>query len=308
MNFIKNNKAFLLTLLSVSAAYAAITFITPVDETVLQKYEINVNQLRLIQFVILIPVLVIWSFVLFGYWEFNAYAKRLKGAKESKGIHLISNALGVIAIQIIGLGLINVFYSYINAANGSTEEATTLQNIVYAYASILLGIFAYYYMFKGAESLHQKPIPNYKTKTYALLLLAVFAYTAALTWQKLSDADFGDDTVAGNLSLPMLLISIVAPYVISWYLALRSIKVLDHYAKNVKGILYKRIFNNLTQGLKIIIGFSVFSQVLTLFYEQLSALAIQPILIITFLLIICIGIGFMKVAQAAKLLRKLEEV
>ena len=76
MNFIKNNKAFLLTLLSVSAVYAAITFITPVDESVLQKYEINVNQLRLIQFVILIPVLVIWSFVLFGLWEFNAYAKR----------------------------------------------------------------------------------------------------------------------------------------------------------------------------------------------------------------------------------------
>lgn len=293
-----------------SLVYLGLMFGLPNDSSALQRYDLSTGEARALQLSVAAPIILIWLAAFYGYALFQRYADAIRNSNEGKAWSYIAGGLLGLALWLPVNSIINQITSYIYYQNSdATPEAVILQN----YINLAIILTSFILLYKGTNMLVRsikKPLPNkWKNGWLTVLLLesALFAYLTITNDYK--SVPVNENTHAAYY-LPdwLLILTIVIPYIVVFYLGFQVVQNIYLYRKNVAGKLYKDSLRFLADG----IGFVVLSIMVVRYLASLTSVfadaTLRLILMILFVLIILIAAGYVMIALGAKRMQKLEEV
>jgi hypothetical protein len=288
------------------AVYISSSFLSPIDSEALAKYNISELQLRLLSASILLPVVAIWACAAYGFVHFKQYALSIKGTVYGKGTNTVANGLGIIAIQLMASGSMSVITSISavrDALGGDSgvEIISTNLTIVFTLAAALV-------LHQGSAqlnaSLPRPSKPQFNVKSFYALAIVGLIFLLAILFRYPSSAS--NESIYEYIPLSAAITGIWLPYLIAWGIFLSTGRNLHHYRHHIKGKVYKQALGLLTAGIYVILGSSVLIQLMGAFGGAFVNLALLPLLIIVYLLVFSIGVGYLLIARSASKLRKVE--
>lgn len=297
---------YLLALATVT--YFFLSFVTPVNQATLDRFHISVAAVHFLQLTLLVPLVLIWFAAIYGYAHLKNYAGEIKKDPDGKGLNTIALGLGILAGGMIITGLIGEVISYFSATRLNLIPANVIIN---NYLSVILTLSSFWYVYKGSESL-VKLIPKHDHHIRRRIMLAVYAVLAAIYCvlalhnpQKRVKATYA---AHGTYYLPdvLIVLTVLLPYVVAWAFGILAAINLSHYRHNVKGHIYRQAIQYLGIGFSTVIGASILEQILSLFNASFQAASLNTVLMIIYVLLIIIGVGFLMIARGAKRLKQLE--
>jgi hypothetical protein len=305
------SKRVLYVYLTLVAAYLLLSFLVPTERAVLERYKITEFQTDLLRLTIAIPLIAIWFAAFYGYDKFKIYAQTIHSAPDGRAFDYIANGLGVLAVSLPITSILTSIINYISLSSKGALPATT---IISNYVAIALSLAAFWLIYKGslrlAGMVSKNPDhnENYNLIVMITALLAVFytSFTLQNPNRLVPTGSVGKATF--YLSDWMILLTIVIPYLFIWFIGLQAVHNIGQYARSVKGILYKQLLGLLARGIVAIVLVTILLQFFKDFQHLLNRLALAPLLVIIYLLIVAIAVGYLYVAAGAKRLQKIEEV
>lgn len=291
-------------IVSLWVVYALLTFFAP--ETASSAHlDMHGAERILIDLTILIPVHLIWLLAGYGVTTFKNYSIMLKGSKEGAGVDLIADGLLVTLTYFIVSSLFSSAMPYLIHYQHYDGLA-----VIRDHLAPLFSLVAFFLLYRGSSLLRQvTPFSTWTTSTvWALVAYAVFA--AAFVFDFATNAPGGGPSRTSVDILPheTLLITLILPYVVAWFLGLLACININKYANHVKGTLYRRALRDLVLGISGIALFVIVIQLIGFANRYFSSWSLGPILAILYGLIILYGIGFVFVASGAKKLARIEAV
>jgi hypothetical protein len=292
------------TVVGIWVVYALLTFFAP-DTASSAHFDMHGARRVIIDLTILIPVHLIWLLAAYGVTTFKSYAIMLKGTKEGTGINLIADGLLVTLTYFIVTSIYSSIMPYLIHYQYYDSLA-----VIRDHLAPLFSLVAFFLLYRGSSLLRQvTPFSTWTTGTiWALVGYAVFV--AAFVFDFATTATGGGPTRSSVDILPheILLVTLILPYVIAWFLGVLACINIVKYASHVKGKLYRKALRDLVLGISGIAIFVIVIQLIGFANRYFSNWSLGPILAILYALIILYGIGFVFVASGAKKLARIEAV
>lgn len=282
--------------------------VTP-DQEVLAKYHISSTQAIGLALTIAVPYLTIWFIALGGYLRFKDYTRAIAGSHDgaawttiSRGILLLSLWLPVSAVLT---SLVTNYYHHHPAA---TAGLVRLDN----YANLLLLLPAFWLINRGAQQL----LVLVKRPLYRLpqaVLLSFIAFAALYVFLTLQDPARQlptSDVEVASYYLPdwAIVTTIIIPRLIMWFLGIQAIYYIYLYAQKIKGSLYRQALRNLARGLAWVVLMIIVLRCFQSLSAPLARLNLSLLLLLIYVLLALVSVGYVLIAKGARKLHRLEEV
>jgi hypothetical protein len=289
---------------SVWIVYALLTFFAP-DTASSAHFNMHGAERVLIDLTILLPVHLIWLLATYGVTTFKNYSIMLKGSKEGAGIDLIADGLLVTLTYFVVSSLYSSVMPYLIHYQHYDALA-----VIRDHLAPLFSLVAFFLLYRGSSLLRQvTPFSTWTTGTI-WMLVGYGVFVAAFVFDFATTATGGGPTRTSIDILPheVLLITLILPYVIAWFLGVLACINIAKYANHVKGSLYRKALRDLVLGISGIAIFVIVIQLIGFANRYFSDWTLTPILAILYALIILYGLGFVFVASGAKKLAHIEAV
>jgi hypothetical protein len=286
--------------------YLLRAFLAPLDPETLVKYNVSELQLRLLSASILLPLVIIWVSAAYGFVHFKLYALSIKGSMRGKGTNTVANGLGIIATQLLVSSAFSSLSSLsaVRTALGGDKGVTIISTVL----TLLFSLAAAVVLYQGANqlnaSLGKRSRPKFVTDTFYLLTVISIGFLLAI-WLRYSGSN-SSVSIYDFLPIPAAIILVGIPSIVVWNFYLLAAKNLHFYREHVKGRVYKQSLHWLTTGIYLILGSTVFTQLLGTFGELFANLRLVAILFIVYVLLAFIGVGYLCIARAANKLSMVE--
>ncbi|HET8991660.1 MAG TPA: hypothetical protein VFN31_01330 [Candidatus Saccharimonadales bacterium] len=283
--------------------YACFSLIPKPPALTLERYHLSVLGVRLIYLTIIIILALIWGAGFYGFAKLRAYSRTIGKQKDGKPVRIITNGIFLIVMWLPVSEVISVILRFIGTHHaGFMPAATIIDNYIY----LLLPLAGFILLGVGARGLSGliKAKHNFFLTNF-LYLVVVFA---GVTYAHLV-ATTKDIGLVYNLSIWVILLTIVVPYMYMWVTGATAAYEIYNYQRLVSGVLYKRSWSMLAIGCGwLIIGSMFFQYVATVLGSRLNTLSIYAVLAIIYSLLAVLSIGFIFIALGAARLQKIEEV
>lgn len=307
--FRKPNKYYaLLTILI--ALYVVAIFVIPPDPQVLAKYQLTAAQLRLLSLTVYIPYIIIWVIAFYGFIRFKQYTQVIKESPDGRPLEKLANGHMLLAFSLPLSALSSALTNYIERRSPDwMAEATILEN----YIALAVTLAGFILISRGAAELvatiNKKPrIAHGQVWTVGFAALAAaYSYVILHSPVRQFSTGAGQEAVF-YLPDSLIILTIILPYIYIWYLGMRSAAHIDLYKKHVRGHIYKPFLGSLAAGIAWVIAASILLQFFTALSDLVGVLALRSLLVLIYLLLIFISVGYIKIALGAKQLKKIEEV
>jgi hypothetical protein len=299
-------RAYYYAFFCVLALYIASALLIPPDPKTAAKYNLSGLHIRLLVLAVVIPVILIWVAAFYGYIRLKYYSVVIKKSREGTALGYIAQGLGWLAFGLPALSIISSTLNYISRTHSRLAPTST---IVQNYLNLGLYLIAFIAISKGAyrliEYVKKKP-DNTEQNTWVIMhIVLAVVYTYLVINRPLYSE--GQKSI---YYLPnwLILSTLVIPYLFLWYSGLRSAYRIQFFSKTVKGSLYRKAISNLASGLSFIIISTVVLQFFSTLSARVDRLSLLPLIILIYILLIVIAIGYLLVARSAQKLKLLEEV
>ncbi len=305
----KLNRFYLLYAL-MALLYICLTLFTPTDAAVLTKYHLSPTQAKTLSLAVAIPIMAIWFIAFYGFVHLRAYVQVIRKTEDGKHLKTLSRGIFWLAISLPVNSIVASYMSYLAYRHPSAIPATI---ILTNYVRLLLAIVSLYWIFQGAKGLasmlpgNSEVMHRDDARTGFIVLGLVFAYITLNNPARRSPVGT-PPRAAYYLPDILIILTIIIPYLWVWFRGLIAAFYLHFYKQKVKGMLYKSGLGYIANGLIFIIASSIAVQFVVSISSLWRDATLQFILIILYLLIVLIGLGFFLVAVGAKRLKKIEEV
>jgi hypothetical protein len=308
-NHVPSARNYILLFILVVLGYCALTFFSPISQSALNRFNVTEAQMRLIQLSFVIPIVLIWVAAAYGAFQVRKYAAAIKGSPDGEAFASISNGLGVLVGGLIAASLIGTIRSYIP---DNPSQLATLQ-VVTNYFNLAYALAAFALLFKGSRQLlavGRTKLPSGKAIFSAILALVAFAGVTYLVFKNPYRNGTPDASKYQSyyLSDPMILLTLLVPYAILWWIGLTGGLAVRQYHVTVKGSLYRAALSRLSLGFISIIAFSIILQFFSALGPVWAELGLGAILGIVYLILIAYAVGYLVIASGARKLKKIEEV
>jgi hypothetical protein len=299
---------YLLAILILLYFFVALSI--PPDPDALSKYNLSVTSAKIISIMVILPFLAIWIIAFRGFIKVKDYAQLIMSTRDGKALNRLGDGLMVIAVSLPITSLAGNIRSYIITQDSSLRPVAT---IIYNYSSLALVLVGFYLISKGAAELRRTLKPNKSTMRQKLLTISLVAFSVlyavvTLTNPAREHPTASSPTAAYYLPDLILLLTIVIPYLFVWYFGFRAAYHIEQYRYKAKGILYKQALNRLARGIGCIVASTIMLRLLGSMTTFFSSLTLKGILVVIYLLIAFIAVGYLLVAQGAGKLMKIEEI
>lgn len=296
MNF--RSKLFYVYLLS-AIIYAA-TFLLPRKIATLPL--LPPGQYRLLSLSVFIPTIAIWYAAFYGYAKLRRYSKLIAKSPDGKQVSKIATGLLIVAI---GMPVNSISGGLVSNLVQHQPEFAALATIIRNYLILALPLLGFLFVSHGAYGLGllAKHRPRLRA-THALALVYVVVsvlYCYVITTSR-------DLQAVYHLPAWLVIFTIVAPYLYTWYIGVLAAYEIHLYSRNAPGTLYRRTWNMLALGIGAIIVMQMVTQYITTFTSQIQSLQLLRLYIIVYVLLASVSVGYLLVAIGAKRLQKIEEV
>lgn len=289
--------------------YLAQSFFVQPDRATLMRYHLSVDQARVLVATVALPYIIIWIVALIGYLRLHHYSQKIKGSPDGEAFAQISRGIFWFVIWLpISTIVSALVVKYYGAHPSSTDVIVRLNN----YFNIIILLPGFYLTYWGTHKL----LPLVK-RTFSrfseLTNLGYLAFASLYTLLVLSDParHHATSTVTtASYYEPdwLLVLTIVIPRILMWYIGLQAARNIIIYRKKVRGAIYKSALNDMAYGLVGVVGIIIvlrgFQSVSTIIVKANLGL----LLAIIYALLILIAIGFALIARGAKRLQKFEEL
>lgn len=286
--------------------YATLTLFGPKAPN---KYDLSDGELILIRLTVIVPIVLIWIAAFYGAVRFKAYAESIKSRPDGKALTGVADAIMILAIGLVVTSLLGTLRQF--AINNDYE---VIYSIVRNYVAVAFPLIAFYKLFtasRGLVKLTDKPSGTSNDSALAFLATAgvSIAYTAMLLQYPYRN-DTPDPQTYCSYFLPdaLIVLTIIVPYVLSWFLGILAAVNIAAYSRHAKGLIYKKALSNLVKGIVAVTIFSVFLQLLDSVADSVASLSLAKILALVYVIIIGWAVGYLLIASGAKKLTKIEEV
>ena len=288
----------------------ALIFIIPPDKSSLAKYNLTVNNAKLISLTVFIPLIFIWFAAFYGFIQFMQYAELIKKAKEGKALAIVARGLMYLAI---GQPLLSIIQSLLNYWASLQPHWIAASVIINNYAALAVVLLAFYVIHQGASHLitvlkkELRYTPRERLMFVTFAVVSIFYCYVTLANPARQFPTPGIARAAYYLPDWLLVVSIVIPYLFVWFFGLRAAFYLRLYRRRIGGILYKQAIGYLSLGIVGVILSSMGIRFLTSLTTLLNSLTIKILLAVVYLLVVAISVGFILIAIGARKLKRIEE-
>lgn len=291
--------------------YTALILIIPPDQAVLDKFNLSILQIQLIDFTLILFLAVIWYSAFYGFSKFKEYALKIINSPDGRAFNTLANGLGVLAVALPITSLTSVELNYFARLYPEFTPATV---IIDRYIILTLAIVAIVLIYRGAKNLAALTNKKLKNTLYIWASTAiVLAMGGLYAYVALSNtASSVPDPVTGRavyyLPAWLIIATNIIPYVCIWLLGLKSIAFILFFKRNTAGLVYGRALGNFAVGLGLVVGASIVVQIFTALGNTPTNWGLQLLLAFVYLLVIVMAVGYLLIAIGAKKLKKIEEV
>lgn len=307
--FLLRNKLITGLFVLLTLAYAGITFLSDVEQKTLDKYNISQGQVKGLLLTIALPYIIIWFIALAGYLRVRAYSSSIASSPDGKAFTVISRGLFYLVLWMPLTAVASALATHYYTDHPSATAAITILN---NYFNLIILFAAFYYIYQGSTKL-TKLVKRPAFNASLGITLAYISFSALYVLFSLYDvsrrAPMGSVETASYYQPDWLIVStILIPRLLMWFLGILAVQNILLYRQKIKGKLYKSALNNLALG----IGWVVLSTIVLRSFQslgtQLSDSGLGIMLLIIYLLLILISVGFVLISKGAKSLQKLEEL
>lgn len=302
----------LILLVVIAVLYTAAIFLTPIDHAILMKYHLSLTGARVLDTLIIIPLLLIWTAAFYGFSVFDNYARVIRRDKDGEAFHNIARGVTVLAIGSAVASLLSVSIGYYAHDH---LNAVKVQVIVGNYFTMLVTLAAFIFMYRGAARLCQLTRKPCLSSGNLRWNLAYIMFASLYTYLFVAHLPAARHVALTATSHPayfsptwVLIPSFLITYLVAWYLGSLTVYLLIFYTKHIGGTLYAHALRYLAYGVVAVVVSSIFIQVLTVFTGQLQSLSTAALIVLIYLLLGIIGAGYIPIAIGAKKLAKIETV
>lgn len=291
--------------------YAALIFILPPDQAILNKFHLTFMQLQVINLTLILLLAVIWYAAFYGFSTFKEYALKIIDHPDGRAFNTLADGLGVLAFALPLTSLISTELNYIARMYPEFTPATVITD---RYIALVLAIVAITLIYRGSKNLAALASKKPRNTVYTWLSLGavltmggVYAYVA-LSNTASSVPDPATGKAVYYLPVWIIIATNIIPYTCVWLLGLRSIALILFFKRNAQGLIYSRTLGRFALGLGLVVGASIVVQIFTALGNTPAEWGLQLLLVFIYILVIIIAIGYLLIALGAKKLRKIEEV
>jgi hypothetical protein len=290
------------------AAYIVQIFVVPASSTTLQKYHLSELQYHEVLLTVAIPYIVIWVIALVGYLRLKAYAAVLGKSRDGQAFQLISKGVFWFTLWLPLSTLVGTLGSY-----AYRDHVDFTANVVRmeTYANLILLIPAFVYVYQGSVWLLKVSKSRLTNPTF-MTSLSFIVFAAAYTFVVLEDSarriPIGPDMPA-TYYMPdwLIVVSVVIPRLIMWYLGILAVQNIVLYRQKVSGVIYRSALQSLAKGLGAVTLMIILLRCLQSFNNHMNKLSLAALLLVVYLLLIFMAVGYVWIARGAKQLQTIEE-
>jgi hypothetical protein len=281
-------------------SYGLLTFLAPPPRVALTKYHITVTELHLLYLTIVIPVAIIWFLAFYGYAKLQAYNTLITNTDDGDQVTWLSRGLMVLAV---GLPVTSLLAGIANLFIQEHPQTTTIAIIVRNYVSMIIPLVAFLLIARGAYGLcqfakqHPSQLGGYVITALAIIIGTMYCFIVLRYSQP----------NAYRLPNWLATLTLVAPYVFTWYVGLVAAYNLHLYSRHVTGVVYRKSWDLLAAGIGFTITMSIIVQYVTTLTRQFNFAGLGITLIIIYCLLALLSVGYVLIARGAKKLQRIEE-
>lgn len=288
--------------------YLILTLVLPPSHATQTAYHLSSLAYHSLLFVIVLPLIVIWFIAFYGYSAIKDYATVIEDSEEGEAVQHISTGLMWLAWGLPIPSLISLILSAIaNSHPGFNHASIIISN----YISIFMPLVAFHILSTGSRKWTEKENVRLgvgSTKLLVFLFVAIGATYCYFIFRNLGPLN--SDTAANPYFLPVWLIipTIVVPYMYAWFIGFLAAYEIQLVSKHIKGVLYRQALQHMARGLIVIVVSSITLQYIRSVLPANGKLSLGYLLVILYMLLIIIGLGYALLAYGTRKLKKLEEI
>ncbi len=292
-----------------SIIYLLQSLLTKPDKTSLEKYHLTVAHAHELGLTIAIPYLIIWFIALIGYLRLRDYTESIKDSKDGAAFATISIGVLWLALWLPLSAVIAGFTTHIyNLHPGATASMVWLNN----YLNIVLLFPAFVIIHSGSKKLLSliKVVrqPSFQKTTLVFIGLSAL-YLLLVLHDPARQVPTHSAPVASYYQPDWLLVlTVIIPRLIMWFLGIQAMQNIYLYRKRIKGSIYQSALNNLARGIGSVVVAVVVLRSLQSLSSMLGRASLGLLLLIIYMLLIVIAIGYVFIANGAKKLKRIEEL
>lgn len=250
---------------------------------------------------LLIPYALIWYAGFYAFAKLQEYSRLIRGTKDGAAFRSIALGMGVLAFSLVVPTDISLILNNIAAHQPSFKAAAVITE---NYLGLFPGVVAFLLLYNGARILLRTTKGGTKRSDlrwhapWFLLLSVVFSHLAIENYYR------GDPY---HLSLWLLMVTFIVPYLYGWMVGLLSAYELHWYARTVKGSLYRLAVRRFAHGIAIAVLGSIAIQFVSITLASRINKSLASVLLVDYLLLIIIVVGLVLMALGTKKLKRMEE-
>lgn len=306
----KQFRPAILIVILLATAYILEALLLPPDAQSVRRFGVSETTIKLLGLTVTLPLIGIWFVGLYSYLKLSAYTKLISGSEDGKAFALITRGLLILTLWLPISSVISNALSYIYHQNSAITATMVIMN---NYFVIMLLLGAFFLTWKGSEMLartvKRPPRMSFVGVTAALFVVFSALYTYAVTHNPDRRIPHGGNPANSYyLPDPLLLTTIVVPYIFIWLLGTRTVQNIYHFRTNVKGVIYRQGLAALANGFAAVVLAIMSIRYIVSLSLWFNSLALKYVLIVVYLLVFGVAIGFSLLASGAKRLKQIEEV
>ncbi len=292
-------------------AYLYTIIIVSPDSAALARYNITATQLRLLSLTLIIPIFAIWFAGVYGLVNVGNYARKIRGTRDGNGFRHLAIGLVFLGLLLPITGVVSRILLYAVQHDIITQALSTIIN---THLSVGLQLLGFLFLFTGSWRLVRSAKKAYLPRSHliatgaALVVLGAFYIFATLS--NPSRETPVAPTTQATYYMPdwLILTTITLPYILAWAFGFYAALFLHAYHRGVGGKIYKKALMKLNKGFFVVIIASMLLQFIGAATTVLYGLGLGAALLLLYVLLLFIAVGYVFIALGAKDLAQLEEV
>lgn len=288
--------------------YVGLIFLLPASQATMKAYGISAFEYHIVLFAVTLPLILAWTAAFVGYAKLRQYVDLI--IKTPEGAHFESLATGCKWLAW-SLPLTAIFSLALNSIANQWPSFYHPSIIAGNYLTLLFAIVAFSIIGNSSRGLMKQGkllLSLIGIRVIMLVFLIIGVLYCLLTFQHFDLTNLGATSNPYFLPIWLMVVSVVIPYLYSWFTGLLAAYEIILYSQHANGVLYRQALRLLAIGLVTIIVSSIALQYMSTVQPRVGHLVLSYKVVLSSLFRIIGGAGFVLLAIGAIRLKKIEEV